>query len=218
MPTSEEIKQQILNVSQGLPESQTYDAEGGYGENDVGIESEDFQLLGGEEDLEQVKETPEEFSQRMWNETQEEEAQEKREAEAERQQAGLDYLEKRIKSSGSEEAFFGNLQNAMVEDFRDLKFKYAPNSQSPLAGVIDRFGFEFDRGKIRLSPQTIKDSDAPHEQLFLRWLSKPSVMRDLSMDQIREAIEIGARGEPLRSRAKEIMAPHAMHPKKQRRR
>lgn len=93
------------------------------------------------------------------------------------------------------------------EDFKDLRFKYAE-----VGNLVDRFGFEFKRGKIKVPPQDLMDSDNPHEQAFLRWVGKPSVMRGLGVDQVRTIIEIGAKGETLKSKSKDIMAPQAMNP------
>ena len=55
------------------------------------------------------------------------------------------------------------------------------------------------------------DSDNPNEQAFLRWGGKPSLMRGLGVDQVRAIIEIGAKGETLKSKSKDIMVPQAMN-------
>lgn len=132
---------------------------------------------------------------------------ESQEATEESRQRTLAYVEQI--SGGDLEGFGKKMDTAMEADFLDLRDKY-----EPVKDLVDKFGREFARGKIKVDLKDFEDSDNIDEQIFLRWISKPKVMRELDVSQIKTIIEIGANGPPLRSRSKEVFAPTMMHPRR----
>ena len=168
----------------------------------------------GESEPERKAESPEAYSKRLWQENQEEEAQRRREEAVEQQQASLEYLEKRVQTTGGEEQFAQGFQQAQMSDYTSLRDKYF--DAGPL---VDIFATEYAQGKIKISPEIMEISNAPQEDSFLEWIVKPSVQKKygVSTRDIGNIIRAKAEGPALRSRSKELMFPHMMHPKKGRR-
>lgn len=198
--SSDELKQAIYNT----PGSNEPDDS-----EDVGYpiyESDSGELESG-----QKAESPEAYAKRMWQETKEEENQEAREREGEKQEQILNYLEKRVRASGSEDQFSKNFQDSQMEDYQDLRDKYFDS-----APLVDIFGQEYVRGKVKVDPQTMQESDAPHEDLFLTWIGKPNIQKKygVTIKDLANIIRAKAEGPALRSKSKELMFPHMMRPRK----
>lgn len=210
--SSDELKGAISNFN---IDEQNADTPGGYEPNPSGVvdedgEVEDFQLLGGEES-EQLRETPEAYSQRMWQENQEEKDQEAREAEEEKRQSYLAYLGKRIDESGGGEQFAQNFHSAQASDYQDLRHKYYET-----APLVDAFAQEYAEGRIKLNPDSMRNDDNPHEAAFWKWIESPRVQRryNVTIENIAHIIRMAAEQPPLRSKSKSLMFPGMVHPRK----
>jgi hypothetical protein len=177
------------------------------GESDQDFESSDYETDENELAESEPVEAVEEQTRRFIQEIDEEKAAEQRELEEEKREEAFKYLEGRIRESGGEEQFVGSFQKALMDDYGELRERYGP-----VAPWVDRFGDLIMKGKIRIKDEDMARFDNPHEHTFLEWIGKPSQMKELSTDEIRTVIEIGAKEAPLRSRVKAFARPSEMHP------
>ncbi|MGA2465510.1 MAG: hypothetical protein ABSH06_14280 [Thermodesulfobacteriota bacterium] len=104
-----------------------------------------------------------------------------------------------------------NFQNAQTQDYAELRDKYFD-----VGPLVDIFATEYTQGKIKISPETMKESDAPHEDSFLEWVGNPRIQKKygVGINAIANVIRAKVEGPALRSRSKALLFPHMMRPKR----
>jgi len=207
--SSEEIKRQIYQQTQNLPEGATPDEEL--------IEYEIPHEALGEGEEEEVTSQPEEdiLSQPHDDPVDEYIRQQKLKKDARRRFDQMDSQEQfeyvraygkppeRVEPTLTQEQVGHQVVNAFASDFLELRDRYGSD-------LVDRFGADFKIGKVKI-PRGIERQENPHEALFLDWIGRSGTFNKMNYREQREFLK-NTEGPPLKSRSRDLIQPEHKRP------